>query len=310
MDEQVQDAKTKKNSSVSKTRDTFVFYKDWFEAIRGQPDETRLEVYDAIMLNALYNEDAHVSPIAQMALNFILPQLARDKEKYMSICERRKEYGRRGGLSKSNDSQQKEAKATNSKLKVANATDNDTDNNTDNDKVYVNDNDLPDTEVSMSKKKSDKDTSLSKKTFEKPSLEEVATYVKEKGYHFDVQSFYEYYEADDWHYNRNSVRKKIKNWKRCCVTWENNWRQSHSKKNEQELEPPASDSLEEAKKFFSWGKYFETEEEAGLFAKMQTEIYEGMREGKYKPADRSVEKEMEVEMPMRLVGKTIYCYEE
>ena len=81
-------------------------------------------------------------------------------------------------------------------------------------------------------------------------------------------------------------------------------------KNEQEPEPPASDCLEEEKKYFSWGKYFETEEEAGLFAKMQTEIYKGMREGKYKPADRSVEKEMEVEMPMRLVGKTIYCYEE
>ena len=307
MDNNVQDTKTKENSSESNARDSFVFYKSWYEAIRGQSDETRLEVYDAIMLKAFINEDAHVSPVAQMALNFISPHIERDKEKYMSICERRKEYGRRGGQSKSNDSQQKEAKATKSKHKVAKVADNDNDN----DNEYVNDNDLPDTEVSMSKnKKNDKDISLSKKTFKKPSLEEVISYVKEKGYHFDAQSFYEYYEADDWHYNHNGCRQKIKNWKRCCVTWENNWRQSHSQKNENEPEPPVSNSLEEEKKYFSWGKYFETKKAADMFDKVQTEIYEGMKEGKYKPADRSVDKEMEVGMPMRLVGNTIYCYEE
>ena len=292
---------------VKKNTESFVFYKDWFWAIRELPDDTRLEVFDAIMHEVFEDGVIDLSPMAQMALRFVSQRIERDKEKYNSICERRKEFGKKGGLAKRNV-QQKIAHATISKQNYANVADNDNDNdNGDND----NENDILDTKVSMSKNiKNDKDVSLSKKTFEKPSLEEVATYVKEKGHHFDVQSFYEYYEADDWHYNRNSVRKKIMNWKRCCVTWENNRRQSHSKKNEQEPEPPASDGLEEEKKYFSWGKYFETEEEAGLFAKMQTEIYKGMREGKYKPADRSVEKEMEVEMPMRLVGKTIYCYEE
>ena len=75
-------------------------------------------------------------------------------------------------------------------------------------------------------------------------------------------------------------------------------------------QPSTSTDLEEEKKHYSWGRYFETEEEADGFEKMQTEIYEGMKEGKYKPADRSVEREMEVGMPMRLEGNTIYCFEE
>lgn len=52
-----------------------------------------------------------------------------------------------------------------------------------------------------------------------PTLDEVRTYVKEKGYHFDAEEFYHYYQSSDWHM---SSGKPVKNWKQCCVTWESN----------------------------------------------------------------------------------------
>lgn len=53
-----------------------------------------------------------------------------------------------------------------------------------------------------------------------PTLEEVKSYVSEKGYHFDPQHFFDYYDASGWHMQSG---KPIKSWKQCCVTWERNW---------------------------------------------------------------------------------------
>ena len=59
-----------------------------------------------------------------------------------------------------------------------------------------------------------------KKTgFKPPTREEVRAFVKEKGYHFDPDHFFEYYEASDWHLQNG---KRITRWKQCCVTWERN----------------------------------------------------------------------------------------
>lgn len=52
------------------------------------------------------------------------------------------------------------------------------------------------------------------------TLEEVTDYVREKGYHFDPQHFFDYYEASGWHFANG---KPVKSWRQCCVTWERNW---------------------------------------------------------------------------------------
>ena len=62
------------------------------------------------------------------------------------------------------------------------------------------------------------------KPFVAPTLEEVQAYVREKGYHFSVKSFFDYYEASDWHFKNG---KPVKNWKQCCATWESRWDESH-----------------------------------------------------------------------------------
>lgn len=61
------------------------------------------------------------------------------------------------------------------------------------------------------------------KEFVPPTLEEVETYIREKGYHFNAQSFIDYYEADDWYYENNKgERKKVSCWKKKCAMWGSN----------------------------------------------------------------------------------------
>lgn len=59
----------------------------------------------------------------------------------------------------------------------------------------------------------------------KPTLQEVSEYVAEKGYHFDPQHFFDYYEASGW---KMQSGKPVKSWRQCCVTWERNWRKNES----------------------------------------------------------------------------------
>jgi hypothetical protein len=71
--------------------------------------------------------------------------------------------------------------------------------------------------------------------FTPPTQEEVTAYCQEKGYTFDPIEFWNHYEANGWVQGRN---KPIKNWKACCVTWqqrENNGEfRSHSNNNNAE----------------------------------------------------------------------------
>lgn len=59
-----------------------------------------------------------------------------------------------------------------------------------------------------------------------PTIEEVKAHVLEKGYHFDPQEFFDYYEAGDWTLGNG---KKVTSWKRCCVTWESTWKKQNPK---------------------------------------------------------------------------------
>lgn len=78
-----------------------------------------------------------------------------------------------------------------------------------------------------------------------PTIEEVKAHVQEKGYHFDPQHFWDYYEASGWHF---ASGKPIKSWKQCCVTWERN--------NKNKDDPPVTKEIsgisdEKAKKLVS-----------------------------------------------------------
>ena len=109
-------------------RNSFIFYKGWREAIKDLPDDVRLEIYESIIEYATTGNLRGWKPMENIAFNFIKIDIDRDTEKYMSIVERNKSNGSKGGRPKSENP--KEPKEP---------TKPDNDNEYDND--YVDDND-------------------------------------------------------------------------------------------------------------------------------------------------------------------------
>lgn len=51
---------------------------------------------------------------------------------------------------------------------------------------------------------------------EKPTLEEIKNYVRERGYKINVEAFYNYYESNGW---KIGGRAAMKNWKAAVQSW-------------------------------------------------------------------------------------------
>ena len=62
-------------------------------------------------------------------------------------------------------------------------------------------------------------TQKKKKVFSPPTRQEAEAYHAEKGYGFDLDEFFDYYEPRDW---RDKSGRKISSWKSCMATFERN----------------------------------------------------------------------------------------
>lgn len=112
-------------------RKSFVFYKDWRDAIKDLPDDIRLELYDCIMEYAFTGKVEGLKPMVSIAFNFIKTAMDRNSEKYEGILEKRRSAGKKGGLTKK-QTVANEANAKDAKQTVANEADNVNDNVNDN----------------------------------------------------------------------------------------------------------------------------------------------------------------------------------
>lgn len=63
--------------------------------------------------------------------------------------------------------------------------------------------------------------------FVKPTIEQVKAYHLEKGYAWDVECFYDYYESNGWHVGRT----KMKSWKAAMRNWDRTEKEKKSKSN-------------------------------------------------------------------------------
>ena len=92
--------------------DNFLFRKSWWDVIKGLPDEQRCEVIDTITqfifedVEPRFEEPTAVS----MAVQFIIRDIARDKEYYIDTTDKRKEAGKLGGAPKGNQNARKTTK--------------------------------------------------------------------------------------------------------------------------------------------------------------------------------------------------------
>ena len=74
---------------------------------------------------------------------------------------------------------------------------------------------------------------ISKSRFQKPKIEEIESYIREKKMNFDASQFYDHYESNGWMVGRTHM----KDWKAACRTWERK-RMDKSQEEEEKEELP------------------------------------------------------------------------
>lgn len=166
-------------------RTQFTFYESWYKAVsqlRKKSDQA--ETMDAICKYALYAEEPDISGPPAAIFESIRPAL--------NTARKKSENGKRGGSKrKAKESKPEEEE---SKGETRNSTSTRNSNRT----------------ICYSP-----ETSSSRK-FAPPSVEEVAAYVREKGYHIDPETFVAFYQSKGWKVGS----QPMKDWKAAVITWE------------------------------------------------------------------------------------------
>ena len=112
-----------KNSMEKKS---FVCYTDWYENIECMSQDQKWNLLDARFQWQIWNVEIALWPLESMAYNFICQSFKRDKEKWETEIEMRRNAGKLGGLAKSSKAKQNVAnvaRARSARKIVANVAD-------------------------------------------------------------------------------------------------------------------------------------------------------------------------------------------
>lgn len=180
-------------------RESTIFYRSFYEAIKELDAETQSKVYSAIFEYALNFNEIEVKGLAKTVFTLIKPQLDANLKRY--------ENGTKAKV-KQNESKE-EAKPKQTKSKVE-ANVNVNDNVNDNQNVNPNDN-------------------VSRSRFRAPTYDEIFEFMKMKNglagnvwNYFKVvteaKAFFNHYESNGWMVGKN----KMKNWEAAIRNWMNN----------------------------------------------------------------------------------------
>ena len=144
-----------------------------------------------------YNPGFEMNTPERIAYDILADSLEANTLAWIAGCNADRANGGKGG-------RPKKPKGNPTKPK-GNPTKPDTDTDTDTDKETAT---APDTIFNMGDK-------TPRKTFKKPSAEDITLYCQEKGIRIDVDVFIDYYEANGWMIGRNHM----KNWKAAVNNW-------------------------------------------------------------------------------------------
>lgn len=170
-------------------RDSFVFYRGFYEALAGIAPEEKAAAYDAICEYALNGQLPDKDGVVGMYVKMAKPQIDANNRRY--------ENGRRGGRPKNQTETKPKPKANQTVTKPE-----------PNVNVNVNENVNVNVNENVEKEK--------RKRFAPPSLEEIEQYIRNKGYTFSAEAFYSFYSSNGWKVGRNAMR----DWRAACVTWQ------------------------------------------------------------------------------------------
>ena len=191
-------------------RESFVFYRSFYDAIKDLPRDVQGEIYTAIMEYSLYGKETeNLKPIARSVFTLMKPQI--------DVNNKRFENGKRGGRPKSEDKPKGNQNETKEKSKNNQNETKDEPNVNVNDNVNVNTENTPN---GVSKKDAAKAATLKRKEeFYQTLVPFVGKYGREM-----IRAFFEYWSE----LNKPGTKKRCEMQK----TWEVNLRLATWAKNE------------------------------------------------------------------------------
>ena len=185
---------------------SFLLHVDSLDVLDELTDEQAGKLFKSIKA---YHDGTQIECdcITKIAFSPFKNQFSRDQEKYLALCEKNRLIAENRYKNKSTKSTTgKSGNQTLPKSTKSTDNDNDSDSDSDSDKEKTKDKDLV-------KKQTAREP---KKRFTPPTLDEIKTYVLEKGLEFvDPETFFYHYEQNDWMVSK----AKMKSWTRALSGW-------------------------------------------------------------------------------------------
>ena len=174
-------------------------FTDFLEIAQGLSDSTLARLFRAMLAYALNDTEPAFKGNERALWLMVRQSIDREKEAYADMVEARREAGRRSGMVRREQNEQKRTKA------------NKTNQDKDKDKEKEKDKDKDKDKDSLSFGGAAAPVEREKH----PSLEEVMAFSQEAGLDTDVQYFYHYYEANGWHMGKQPIR----DWRAALKAW-------------------------------------------------------------------------------------------
>ena len=173
-------------------RDSVLFYRSFYDALKNIPCDERLKVYDAIMEYGMYDIEPELTGVALAIFLLAKPQIDANNKRYKNGCTAKQ-------------------KQTVSKIEA----------NCKQDISEAEANGKQDRSEAEAKEKEKEKVKVNEKEkvnkiFKPPTVEDVRSYCVERGNSVDPQSFVDFYESKGWMIGKN----KMKDWKAAVRTWE------------------------------------------------------------------------------------------
>jgi hypothetical protein len=173
------------NQSQNK-RDSFIFYRSFYDASKCLKTEEKAQLFDAICSYALDEKVEQLDGTAYGMFQLVKPQLDANRKRFNNGCIKKQKGSK------------KEAKRKQTKSKI---------------EANVNVNVNPNVNENLNLESKSKS-----KLFIKPTIDEIKNYCLERKNNVNAESFSNYYEARGW----KLKGIQMKDWKACVRTWEGN----------------------------------------------------------------------------------------
>lgn len=179
-------------------RDSLVFYRSFYEAVKDLPAEEFKEAVSAIMEYGLNDEEQAPSGAAKVFLIMAKPLIDANNKKHEN-GKKGAEFGKLGGRPKKETpiKPQENPKETPKK-------------------PQENPNRTPNVNVDVNVNENIKESEEKKPRFYPPTLEELKKYIADNKYNVDPERFIDYYTANGWTVGKN----RMKDWKAAVRNWD------------------------------------------------------------------------------------------